>query len=268
MPTLCGFRRRGYTPASIRNFIDRIGYTKYDGTIDMALLEHSVREDLNAIARRVAAVINPVKLILTNYPEGQTEQMLSVNNPEDPSAGTHEITFSRELYIERDDFMEHAPADYFRLTPGQEVRLRCGYIIKCTGCKKNADGEVEEVYAEYDPQTKSGMPDSKRKVKGTIHWVSAPHALRAEVRLYDRLFRMENPADEKDKELRELLNPDSLKILKNCFVEADLAQAKPGEHFQFQRIGYFCLDPDSSGGQLIFNRTVSLKDTWIKKIKA
>ncbi|MDR2140172.1 MAG: glutamine--tRNA ligase/YqeY domain fusion protein [Tannerella sp.] len=266
MPTLCGLRRRGYTPSSIRTFIDRIGYTKYDGIIDMALLEHTVREDLNATARRVAAVIHPVKLILTNYPEGHVEMMESVNNPEDPSAGTHEIAFSRELYIEREDFMEEAPKKYFRLTPGQEVRLRCAYIVKCTGCRKNAAGEVEEVYAEYDPQTKSGMPESNRKVRGTIHWVSAAHALPAEVRLYDRLFLAENPSEEKDGDLAELLNPDSLKTLTNCFVEADLAQAKPYDHFQFQRIGYFNLDPDSTAGRLVFNRTVSLKDTWSKKL--
>ncbi|MDR0844982.1 MAG: glutamine--tRNA ligase/YqeY domain fusion protein [Tannerella sp.] len=268
MPTICGFRRRGYTPSSIRLFVNRIGYTKYDGIIDMALLEHAVREDLNATSRRVAAVINPVKLILTNYPEGKTEIMESVNNPGDPGAGTHEIAFSRELYIEKEDFMEEAPKNYYRLTPGQEVRLRCGYIIKCTGCKKNAAGEVEEVYAEYDPQTKSGMPESNRKVKGTIHWVSVAHALPAEVRLYDRLFIAENPAEEKDRELQELLNPDSLKALTNCYVEADLADAKPYDHFQFQRIGYFNLDPDSTDGRLIFNRTVSLKDTWSKKVNA
>ncbi|MDR3261932.1 MAG: glutamine--tRNA ligase/YqeY domain fusion protein [Tannerella sp.] len=268
MPTICGFRRRGYTSSSIRMFVDKIGYTKYDGVIDMALLEHTVREDLNATARRVAAVVNPVKLILTNYPEGKVEMMESVNNPEDPSSGTHEIAFSRELYIERDDFMEEAPKKYYRLTPGQEVRLRCGYIVKCTGCRKNAVGEVEEVYAEYDPQTKSGLPESNRKVKGTIHWVSAAHALPAEVRLYDRLFTSENPAEEKDKTLAEMLNPDSLKILTHCFVEADLAQAKPYDHFQFQRIGYFNLDPDSEDGHLVFNRTVSLKDTWSKKINA
>ncbi|MDR1603127.1 MAG: glutamine--tRNA ligase/YqeY domain fusion protein [Tannerella sp.] len=264
MPTICGFRRRGYTPASIRAFIDKIGYTKFDGTVEMALLEYSIREDLNATARRVAAVINPVKLIITNYPEGKTEMMESVNNPEDPSAGVHEIAFSRELYIEREDFMENAPGKYYRLTPGQEVRLRCAYIIKCTGCRKNEAGEVEEVYAEYDPQTKSGMPESNRKVKGTIHWVSVPHALPAEVRLYDRLFTIENPADEKDRDIRDLLNPDSLKILTNCYVEADLASARPYDHFQFQRIGYFNLDPDSKDGKLVFNRTVSLKDTWNK----
>ncbi|MDR3269433.1 MAG: glutamine--tRNA ligase/YqeY domain fusion protein [Tannerella sp.] len=268
MPTLCGFRRRGYTPSAIRKFIDRIGYTKYDGLIDVALLEHSVREDLNVTAQRVAAVVNPIKLIITNYPEGKVEMMESVNNPENPSAGVHEIAFSRELYIERDDFMEEAPKKYFRLTPGQEVRLRCGYIIRCTGCRKNAAGEVEEVYAEYDPLTKSGMPDSNRKVKGTIHWVSVAHALPAEVRLYDRLFLSENPAEEKDRELAGLLNPDSLQILTDCFVEADLATAAPYDHFQFQRIGYFNLDPDSTDGRLVFNRTVSLKDTWSKKINA
>lgn len=266
MPTICGYRRRGFTPSSIRRFINLIGYTKYDGMIDVALLEHAVREDLNATARRVAAVLRPVKLIITNYPEGQVEMMTSVNNPENPEDGTHEIAFSRELYIEQDDFMEDAPKKYYRLTPGQEVRLRCAYIVKCTGCKKNADGEVEEVYAEYDPNTRTGMPDSNRKVKGTIHWVSAAHALPAEVRLYDRLFNVENPAEEKDKDFHELLNPDSLQVLTNCFVEEDLAQAKPYDHFQFQRIGYFNLDPDSRDGKLIFNRTVPLKDTWSKKV--
>jgi len=267
MPTICGLRRRGYTPSSIRSFINRIGYTKFEGTVDMTLLEHSVREDLNATVRRVAAVLNPVKLIITNYPEGQTEMMDSVNNPENPADGTHQITFTRELYIEKDDFMEEAPKDYFRLTPGQEVRLRCAYIIKCTGYKKNAEGEVVEVYAEYDPLTKSGMSVSNRKVKGTIHWVSVAHALPAEVRLYDRLFLEENPLEQKDRSMHELLNPDSLKILKHCFVEEDLANAEPYDHFQFQRIGYFNLDPDSKDGQLIFNRTVSLKDTWSKKNK-
>ncbi len=266
MPTICGYRRRGFTPSSIRRFINLIGYTKYDGMIDVALLEHAVREDLNATARRVAAVLRPVKLVITNYPEGQVEMMTSVNNPENPEDGTHEIAFSRELYIEQDDFMEDAPKKYYRLTPGQEVRLRCAYIVKCTGCKKNADGEVEEVYAEYDPNTRTGMPDSNRKVKGTIHWVSAAHALPAEVRLYDRLFNVENPAEEKDKDFHELLNPDSLQVLTNCFVEEDLAQAKPYDHFQFQRIGYFNLDPDSRDGKLIFNRTVPLKDTWSKKV--
>ncbi|WP_315287855.1 glutamate--tRNA ligase family protein, partial [Tannerella forsythia] len=268
MPTICGYRRRGFTPSSIRRFIHLIGYTKYDGIIDVALLEHAVREDLNATAQRVAAVLRPVKLIITNYPEGQVEMMTSVNNPENPADGTHEIAFSRELYIERDDFMEEAHRKYYRLTPGQEVRLRCAYIVKCTGCKKNADGEVEEVYAEYDPKTKTGMPDSNRKVKGTIHWVSAARALPAEVRLYDRLFNVENPAEEKEKDFHELLNPDSLQVLTHCFVEEELAQAKPYDHFQFQRIGYFNLDPDSRDGKLIFNCTVSLKDTWSKKVNS
>jgi glutaminyl-tRNA synthetase len=264
MPTICGYRRRGFTPAAICNFIRMIGYTKYDGIVDVAQLEYAVREDLNATAKRVAAVINPIKLILTNYPEEKVEWLDSVNNPEDPSAGTHQIAFSRELYIEAEDFREEAPKKYFRLTPGQEVRLRCSYIIKCTGCKKNGAGEVTEVYAEYDPRTKSGMPESNRKVKGTIHWVSVKHAIRAEVRLYDRLFMVENPSEEKEKDFRELLNPDSLKILPNCFVEEELRQAKPYDHFQFQRIGYFNVDPDSTDGHLVFNRTAPLKDTWSK----
>lgn len=264
MPTLCGYRRRGFTPESIHNFINMIGYTKYDGIIDVALLEHAVRDDLNARANRVAAVLNPVKLILTNYPEGKVEMFDSVNNPEDPSAGTHPIAFSRELYIEKDDFMEDAPKNYFRLTPGQEVRLRCSYIIKCTGCQKDGNGEITEIYAEYMPETKSNMPDCNRKVKGTIHWVSVAHALPAEVRLYDRLFRVENPLEEKDTDFREFLNPDSLKILTNCFVEEELKNARPLEHFQFQRVGYFNVDPDSRDGKLIFNRTIPLKDTWNK----
>lgn len=263
MPTLCGYRRRGYTPESIHSFIDKIGYTKYDGIIDVALLEHSVREDLNARAPRVSAVLDPVKLVLTNYPEGQVEMLEAVNNPEDPSAGTHKIAFTRELYIEREDFMEDAPKKFFRMTPGQEVRLKSSYIVKCTGVKKDAAGEIEEIYAEYDPQTKTGMPECNRKVKGTLHWVSVEHSLPAEVRLYDRLFMTENPAAE-DKDFHELLNPDSLAVLTNCRVEEELLKAKPLDHYQFQRIGYFNLDPDSKEGKLIFNRTVSLKDTWSK----
>lgn len=262
MPTIGGLRRRGYTPQSIRNFIDKIGYTKYDGIIDVALLEHAIREDLNAKAPRVSAVIDPVKLIITNYPEGQVEMMEAVNNPEDPTAGTHEIAFSRELYIERDDFMEDAPKKFFRLSIDKEVRLKNAYIIKCTGVKKNNNGEIEEIYAEYDPITKSGMPDSGRKVKGTLHWVSAGHSLPAEVRLYDRLFTVENPSEEKDKDFQELLNPDSLTVLTHCRVEAELQNAKPFDNFQFQRVGYFNLDPDSKGGKLIFNRTVSLKQSF------
>ena len=267
MPTLCGYRRRGYTPESICNFIDKIGYTKYDGIIDVALLEHAVREDLNKRATRVSGVIDPIKLVITNYPEDKTEEMAAVNNPEDESAGVHTITFARELYIEREDFMEDAPKKYFRMTPGQEVRLKSSYIVRCTGCKKDEDGNVVEVYAEYDPLTLSGMPESNRKVKGTIHWVSARHSLPAEVRLYDRLFTDENPSDIKDKTLAEMLNPDSLKVLKNCRVEPFLADAAPGSHFQFQRIGYFTVDPDSRPGALVFNRTVSLKDSWQKAQK-
>lgn len=267
MPTLCGYRRRGYTPESIRNFIDKIGYTKYDGIIDVALLEHAVREDLNKRATRVSGVIDPIKLVITNYPEDKTEEMAAVNNPEDESAGVHTITFARELYIEKEDFMEDAPKKYFRMTPGQEVRLKSSYIVRCTGCKKDEDGNVVEVYAEYDPLTLSGMPESNRKVKGTIHWVSARHSLPAEVRLYDRLFTDENPSDIKDKTLAEMLNPDSLKVLKNCRVEPFLADAAPGSHFQFQRIGYFTVDPDSRPRALVFNRTVSLKDSWQKAQK-
>jgi len=264
MPTISGYRRRGFTSQSIRNFIKKIGYTKYDGIIDVALLEHAVREDLNATAPRVSAVLDPVKLILTNYPKEQVEMMEAINNPEDPSAGIHEIAFSRELFIEREDFMEDAPKKFFRMTVGQEVRLKNAYIVKCTGVKKNSVGEIEEIYAEYDPNTRSGMPDSNRKVKGTLHWVSAEHSLPAEVRLYDRLFISENPSEEKDKDFLELLNPDSLSVLTNCRVEAELQKAKPLDNFQFQRLGYFNLDPDSKNGKLIFNRTVSLKDTWGK----
>jgi glutaminyl-tRNA synthetase len=261
MPTLCGLRRRGYTPESIRNFVDKIGYTKFEALIDLALLEHTVREDLNKHAKRVSAVIDPVKLIITNYPENQTEMMEAVNNPEDETMGSHEIAFTRELYIEREDFMEEAPKKFFRMTPGQEVRLKNAYIVRCTGCKKDADGRIEEIYAEYDPQTRSGMDESNRKVKGTLHWVSVEHSIPAEVRLYDRLFSVENPAEEKDKDFRELLNPDSLLVQTGVRVEKELLKAKPLEHFQFQRIGYFTLDPDSTESHLIFNRTVSLKDS-------
>ena len=264
MPTICGFRRRGFTPSSIRSFINKIGYTKYDGIIDVALLEHAVREDLNATAPRVSAVLDPVKLIITNYPEGKVEMMEAINNPEDLTQGSHEIAFSRELFIEREDFMEDAPKKFFRMTPGQEVRLKNAYIVKCTGCKKNEAGEIEEIYAEYDELTKSGMPESNRKVKGTLHWVSAEHSLPAEVRLYDRLFTVENPSEDKEKDFLELLNPDSLKVLSNCRVEAELQHAKPYDNFQFQRLGYFNVDPDSNSEKIVFNRTVSLKDTWSK----
>ncbi len=267
MPTICGFRRRGYTPQSIRNFVDKIGYTKYDGVIDMALLEHSVREDLNKHALRASAVIDPVKLIITNYPETQTEDMNFVNNPEDESAGSHKITFRRELYIEREDFMEDAPKKFFRMTPGQEVRLKSAYIVKCTGCKKDADGNVVEVYAEYDPETLSGRPESNRKVKGTIHWVSCADSVEAEVRLYDRLFTDEDPASVKDRSLAEMINPESLVVVKHARIEPFLAQGKVGDHYQFQRIGYFTVDADSTEGHLVFNRTVGLKDSWKKASK-
>ena len=264
MPTICGLRR-GYTPESIKNFIQKIGYTKYDGIISVSLLEHSIREDLNKTATRVSAVLNPVKLIITNYPENKVEYLETENNPEDPEAGTHQIPFTRELYIERDDFMENPPKKFFRLAPDQEVRLKSAYIIKCTGIKKDSDGNVEEIYCEYDPDTRSGMPGSMRKVKGTLHWVSAEYSSTAEVRLYDRLFNVENPAEEKDVDFRELLNPDSLKIVDNCRIEPYLAEnAKPGNRYQFQRTGYFCVDPDSTDGHLVFNRTVSLKDSWEK----
>jgi glutaminyl-tRNA synthetase len=267
MPTICGLRRRGYTPASIHNFIDKIGYTKYEGIIDVSLLEHSVREDLNANADRASAVLNPIKLIITNYPDGKVEMMEAVNNPEKEEAGVHEIPFSKELYIEADDFLEEAPKKYFRLTIGQEVRLKNAYIIKCTGCKKDENGIVTEVYAEYDPQTKSGMPESNRKVKGTIHWVSVEHSLPAEVRLYDRLFIAENLNEEKDRDFRELLNPNSLEINTKARVEPWLKNATHLQNFQFQRIGYFNVDPDSTPDKLVFNRTVSLKDSWAKENK-
>ncbi|OQB29432.1 MAG: Glutamine--tRNA ligase [Bacteroidetes bacterium ADurb.Bin174] len=264
MPTLCGLRRRGYTPEAIHNFIDKIGYTKYDGINDFGLLEHAVRETLNKTATRVNAVLNPVKLIITNYPEDQVETLQTENNPENEQAGMREILFSRELYIERDDFMEDAPKKFFRMTPGKEVRLKSAYIVMCTGCKKDEEGNIVEIYCEYDPNTKSGMPDANRKVKGTLHWLSTKNVVEAEVRLYDRLFSVENPtADERD--FRELINPDSLKILTGCFVEPWLKNEPALSYFQFQRIGYFNIDPDSNAEKLIFNRTVSLKDSWAKE---
>lgn len=267
MPTLCGMRRRGYSPESIRKFIDSIGYTKFDALNDVALLEAAVREDLNAKAIRVSAVINPVKLVITNYPEDKTEEMTAVNNPENEADGTHGITFGRNLWIEREDFMEDAPGKFFRMTPGKEVRLKNAYIVKCTGCSKDDNGNITEIYAEYDPQSKSGMEGSNRKVKGTLHWVSADHCVKAEVRQYDRLFNVENPgADERD--FRELLNPTSLSIINECYVEPFAAERKPGEYLQFQRIGYFMADNDSRPEHLIFNKTVGLKDTWVKKSKA
>lgn len=264
MPTICGLRRRGYSPEAVRKFISMIGYTKFDALNDYAMLEAAAREDLNARALRVSAVLHPVKLVITNYPEGQTEEMEAVNNPENPADGTHTVTFSRELWIEREDFMEDAPKKYFRLSPGKEVRLKNAYIVKCTGCKKDENGEVVEIYCEYDPTSRSGMEGANRKVKGTLHWVSVGHSLPAEVRLYDRLFTVENPAaDERD--FRELLNPGSLEVLTNCYVEPYLATQQATNYLQFQRIGYFTYDKTSTPDHLVFNRTVGLKDGWSPK---
>lgn len=268
MPTLRGLRRRGYTPESIRKFVDRIGYTKFEALNDFALLEHSIREDLNKKAPRVNAVLDPLKLVITNYPEDKVEEMEIINNPEDESMGSRKIPFSKEVYIEKDDFMEDPPKKFFRLGPEREVRLKGGYIVKCTGFKKNDEtDEIEEVYCTYDPETKSGMPQSNRKVKGTLHWVSVKHCLNAEVRLYDRLFLDESPQSHKDKDFLEFLNKDSLKVLRNCKVEPSLENAEELQGFQFQRIGYFNVDPDSKSGSLVFNRTVPLRDSWAKKAK-
>ncbi|HQC05249.1 MAG TPA: glutamine--tRNA ligase/YqeY domain fusion protein [Paludibacteraceae bacterium] len=265
MPTVCGLRRRGYTATSIRNFIDSIGYTKVEGMIDVSLLEHAIREDLKPKADRVCAIFDPIKLIITNYPENATEILITENNPENEKSGTREMPFGRELYIERSDFMEDAPKNFFRLTPnGREVRLKSAYIVQCTGFKKDADGNVTEVYCTYDPTTKSGTEGGNKKVKSTINWVNIHSCIDAEVRLYDRLFSVEDPlASEKD--FHELINPESLKILQGCKVEASLKDAKPLSNFQFLKIGYFTVDEDSTKDHLIFNRTVSLKDTWAKK---
>lgn len=266
MPTLCGMRRRGYSPESIKNFIRSIGYTKFDALNDVALLEAAVRDDLNKKAIRVSAVLDPVKLVITNYPEGQKEMMEAVNNPEDETAGTHEISFSKELWIERADFMEDAPKKFFRMSPGKEVRLKNAYIVMCTGCTKDADGNIIEIQAEYDPESKSGMQGSDRKVKGTLHWVNANDCVKAEVREYDRLFFVENPAaDERD--FHELLNPESLQVRTNCYVEPFAASMQPGQYLQFQRTGYFMADPDSNSATPVFNKTVGLKDNWAKQNK-
>ena len=268
MPTISGMRRRGFTPESIKNFIDTIGYTKYEALNSISLLEHAVRDDLNKKATRAMAVINPVKVVITNYPEGQVEQVEMENNPEEEGSGTHAMPFSREIYIERDDFMEDAPKKFFRMTPGGEVRLKGAYIVKCEGCKKDADGNIEEIYCTYDPDTRSGLPGAARKVKGTLHWVSAAHAVDAEVRLYDRLFAVENPAAEPDRDFRDMLNPDSLKVVTGVKVEPFIAEnAERGKKFQFQRIGYFTLDYDSTPEHLVFNRTIALKDSWEKEQK-
>jgi glutaminyl-tRNA synthetase len=271
MPTICGFRRRGYTPESIRNFCERIGVSKYDGVIDMSWLEESLREDLNKRAPRVMAVLYPLKVVIDNYPEGQTEELEAVNNPEDPAAGTRKVPFARVLYIERDDFREDPPKDFFRLAPGREVRLRWAYFIKCVNVVKDPKtGEVVELHCTYDPATRGGNAPDGRKVKGTIHWVSASHSLPAEVRLYDHLFLKPDPDDVPEgKDYRANLNPNSLAVLKNCRVEPSLASAAPGSRFQFERQGYFCVDSkDSKPGALVFNRSVALRDTWAKIEKA
>jgi len=265
MPTVSGLRRRGYTPESIRTFAERIGVAKTDSTIDVALLEYCIREDLNKRAPRVMAVLHPLRVVIDNYPEGQTEELEAVNNPEDPNMGMRKVPFSSVLYIEQDDFMEQPPKEFFRLTPGREVRLRYAYIIKCVGVVKNKAGEVVELNCTYDPDTRSGATGSSRKVKGTIHWVSAAHALQAEVRLYDRLFTVENPGDVD--EVETVLNPNSLQTSMG-YLEPGLANAAPGSKYQFERLGYFCVDAkDSSAGRLVFNRTVTLRDTWAKIAK-
>ncbi|MFH0757870.1 MAG: glutamine--tRNA ligase/YqeY domain fusion protein [Bacteroidota bacterium] len=264
MPTLSGMRRRGYTPESIRNFNDSIGYTKVMAQNDVGLLEFAVREDLNKKAPRVMAVLNPLKVIITNYPKDLCEEMETINNPEDPSMGSRTIPFSREIYIEREDFMEDPPRKFFRLGPGREVRLKSAYIIQCQGVRKNEKGEIMEIHCIYDEASRSGGPEADRKVKGTLHWVSARHAVEAEVRLYDRLFTDPDPAGHKDKSPVDFLNPDSLKVI-TAYVEPSLKKAKPLEQFQFQRLGYFNVDPDSSPGKLVFNRTVTLRDNWENK---
>ncbi|MBY0525625.1 MAG: glutamine--tRNA ligase/YqeY domain fusion protein [Gemmataceae bacterium] len=270
MPTLCGIRRRGYTPEAMRNFCERIGVSKFPGTIDMAWLEDAVREDLNKRAARVMAVLKPLKVVIDNYPEGQTDELDAVNNPEDPAAGSRKVPFSRIVYIERDDFMENPPKDYFRLAPGREVRLRYAYFVKCVNAVKDDKGEVVEVHCTYDPETRGGnAPPDGRKVKGTIHWVSVAHAIPAEVRLYDHLFAKENPDDiPEGQDYKVNLNPNSLVTLTDARVEPSLAGAKPGNRYQFERLGYFCVDRDTEGKSLVFNRTVTLRDSWAKLEKA
>ncbi len=264
MPTISAFRRRGYTPESIRYFSERVGVAKRDNTIDVALLEHSLREDLNKRAKRVMAVLKPLKVTLINYPEGKTEELEAVNNPEDETMGTRKIPFSGELYIEQDDFMENPPRKFFRLSPGNEVRLRYAYIIKCEEVVKDENGNIIELKCSYDPETKSGS-SSQRKVKGTIHWVSSGTAINAEVRLYDRLFSAEDPEADPEKDFKEFINPDSLQVIKEAKLEPGLKDSNPGDRFQFERLGYFCVDSkDSKPGSLVFNRTVTLRDTWAK----
>jgi len=265
MPTLSGLRRRGYTPEAIRTFMDAVGIAKTDSVVDIALLEHTIRQDLNLRSARVMGVLNPLKVIITNYPEGQVEWMEAINNPEDESAGTRQVPFTREIYIERDDFHEDPPGKYFRLAPGREVRLRYGYFIQCNDYVKDEHGEIVEVHCTYDPETRGGYAPDGRRVKGTLHWVSAKDALDVEVRLYDRLFNKENPMDfGEGQDFTDFINPDSLQVLTHCKVEPSLADSQPGDRFQFERTGYFCVDPDSENGNLVFNRTITLRDTWAK----
>ena len=266
MPTITGLRRAGYTPESIRNFAEKVGVARREIVVDMALLEFCVREHLNKVAPRVMAVLDPVRVVIDNYPEGQTETVEIENNPEDETAGTRMVPFSRELYIERDDFMENAPKKFFRMTLGNEVRLKGAYIVKCESVEKDAEGNITTIHCTYDADTRSGTGSaSNRKVKGTLHWVSAPDAIEAEVRLYDRLFKDPDPAGHKDIDFKEFLNENSLKVLTGCKLEPSLKEAKEGDRFQFQRLGYFCVDKDSKPGALVFNRTVGLKDTWAKQ---
>jgi glutaminyl-tRNA synthetase len=265
MPTLVGIRRRGFTPEAIRNFCASIGVSKSDGVLELAMLEHFVREDLNKRTPRAMAVLRPLKVVIDNYPEDQHEEMDAINNPEDPGAGTRKVPFSRVLYIEQDDFREDPPKQYFRLSPGREVRLRYGYFITCTGVVKNEKGEVVEVHCTYDPATRGGNAPDGRKVKATIHWVSAAHAIDAEVRVYDNLFSKENPNDVPEgQDFTANLNPNSLEIVSKAKLEPSLADAAAGTRYQFERLGYFCVDPDSKPGALVFNRTLALKDTWAK----
>jgi glutaminyl-tRNA synthetase len=265
MPTLSGMRRRGYPAEAIRAFIDIVGVAKNESIVDVSLLEHCVRDHLNRSASRVMGVLKPLKVVITNYPEGQVEQLDAVNNPEDESAGTRLIPFSRELYIEEDDFREAPPPKYFRLAPGREVRLRYGYFIKCNEVVKDAQGKISELHCTYDPETRGGYAPDGRKVQGTLHWVSAAHALSAEVRLYDRLFAVPDPGNVAEGQtFLDNLNPNSMDVLSGCKVEPSLGSSEPGNRFQFERMGYFCVDPDSTGGNLVFNRTATLRDTWAK----
>ncbi|MCE5330041.1 glutamine--tRNA ligase/YqeY domain fusion protein [bacterium] len=265
MPTISGMRRRGYSPEAIRNFCSQIGVAKADSTVDMAFLEHIIREDLNKKAMRVMGVLNPLKIIIDNYPEDQEEELTAINNPEDPDAGTRKIPFSKIIYIEKDDFMENPPSKFFRLSPGREVRLRYAYFIKCIDIIKDKDGTILELHCTYDPSTKGGDAPDGRKVKATLHWVSAGHCIQAEARLYDKLFIKENPLKtDGDCNFKDNLNPDSLRIIDSCKIEPSLSSAKPGNIYQFERLGYFCVDPDTTNDKIVFNRTATLKDEWAK----